>query len=214
MSKPVRACALTEKQTRDLLKLAGVPSSHKAAVDWLSKAIAGARHNYAAAKERPLAADHNALLVDIEKSAKKLIKGIERLRRHPSSWRAFWRSSDFGPVHLDRVELREVLSTLNNIVRVADAAKDPRKGRRREAGKQHVVNLAFGFFVRFSPHRPSGTPTGAFAEFARTFYVAATGIKREKNGRLDRQIRQALTGLSIERQRAQRKSVEKPKDSS
>jgi hypothetical protein len=205
---------LSENSIPQLLKLAGVPSSDKAAMDWLNQAIAGARHNYTAAKQRPLAADHNERLVDIEKSAKKLIKGIERLRRHPASWRAFWRSSGFGPVHFDRVELREVLSTLENIVRAADAAKDPRQGRRPEAGKQHVVNLAFGFFVRFSPHRPSGTPTGAFAEFARTFYVAVTGIKREKNGRLDRQIRQAVTRLSIERQRAQRKSVEKPKDSS
>ena len=205
---------MTENSIPHLLKLAGVPSSDKAAVDWLSKAIAGARYNYAAAKERPLSADHNELLAEIEKSAKKLIKGIERLRRHPASWRAFWRSSVFGPVYLDRVELREVLSTLENIVRAADAAKDRRQGRRREAGKQHVVNLAFGFFVRFSPHRPSGTPTGAFAEFARTFYVAVTGVDREKHGGLDRQIRQALTRLSIERQRARRKSGEKPKASS
>ena len=93
--------------------------------------------------------------------------------------------------------MREVLSTLKTIMRAADAAKDRRQGRRREVGKQHVVNLAFAFFVRFSPHRPSGTPTGAFAGFARTFYVAVTGVDPEEHGGLDRQIRQALTRLSI-----------------
>jgi hypothetical protein len=205
---------LTENSIPHLLKLAGVPASDKAAVAWLSDAIAGARHNYAAAKERPLPADHNALFAEIEKSAKKLIKGLGRLRRYPSSRHAFWRSKAFGPVHGDRVEVREVLSTLENIVRAADAAKDRRQGRRREAGKQHVVNMAFAFFVGFSPHRPSGTPTGAFAEFARTFCVAVTGADWEKHGGLDRQIRQALTRLSIERPRARRKSGEKPKVSS
>ena len=181
---------------------------------WLSDAIEGARFNLSAAKKRPLAADHNALLADIEASAKKLIKGITRLRRHPASARTFWRSAVFGPVYFDRVELPEFLSTLKNVVLAADMAKDRRQGRRRKAGKQHVVDAAFDFFVRFSPHRPSGTPTGAFAEFAREFFSAATGIDPERHGDLERQIRQASTRLSIERQRARRKSGEKSRHSS
>jgi len=48
-------------------------------------------------------------LNDIEKSAKTLIKRIEQLQRHPASSRAFWRSTVFGPVYFDRVEVREVL---------------------------------------------------------------------------------------------------------
>jgi hypothetical protein len=126
----------------------------------------------------------------------------------------FWHSSAFGPVYRDRVEVDEVLSTLETVVRAADTAKDRRQGRRREVGKQHVVDLAFAFFVRFSTHRPSGTSTGAFARFARTFYAAVTGVDPEKHGGLDRQIRQALTRLPIERERAQRKSGEKPRVSS
>ncbi len=202
---------MTKNNIPNLLKLAGVSLSHKAAVTWLSEAIAGARHNYAAAKERPLPVDHNELLAAIEKSAKKLIKGIERLRRHPASQRAFWHSSVFGPVYLDRVELSEVLSTLENIALAADMAKDRRQGRRREVGKQHVVDLAFSFFVRFSPHGPSGTSTGAFATFAREFYTAVTGSPPKEHGGLERQIRQAVTRLPIERERTQRKSVEKPR---
>lgn len=180
---------------------------------WLSEAIEGARSFYRIAKERPLPADHNALLADIEKSAKELIKRIERLRRHPVSWIAFWRSRVFGPVHNNRVEVREVLSALEKIVGAASAAKDPRQGRRREVGKKNIVDMAFGFFVRFSPHRPSGTRTGAFAAFARKFYSTATGFDPEQQGGLDRQIRQAAHSF-IERQSAQRKSVEKPRHSS
>src|SRR5438128_7181583 len=77
----------------ELVRLAGVPpSDKKAAAAWLSDAIELAKSKYRAAKQRPLPADHNALLDDIEKSAKELTKRIERLRWHPIPWHAFWRS--------------------------------------------------------------------------------------------------------------------------
>src|SRR5262249_47992918 len=83
----------------ELLRLAGVPPSNRKAVAWLNDAIDQARSRYRVAKQRPLPADHNALLADIDKSAKKLTKQIERLRWHSVPWYAFWRSSVFGPVH-------------------------------------------------------------------------------------------------------------------
>jgi len=64
----------------DLLKLAGIPPSDNAAAAWLSSAIAGAQHSFAAGA-RPLPADHNALLADIEKSAKELNERIVRARQ-------------------------------------------------------------------------------------------------------------------------------------
>lgn len=131
---------LSENSIERLLQVAGVSPSDKKAEAWLRQALTGARSSYQAAEQRPIAADHNNLLADIEKTAKQLIKRIERLRRYPVSWYAFWRFSPFGPVYLDRVELQEALSTLENIVSAAAAAKDPRKGRRGEAGKQHVVD--------------------------------------------------------------------------
>ena len=70
-----------------------------------------------------------------------------------------------------------------------------------------MVDLAFAFFVRFSLYQVSGTLTGSFAEFAREFYRAAMDIDPEQHGGLDRQIRQALTRLPIER--ARQKSFEK-----
>jgi hypothetical protein len=200
--------ASTAPSIEELLRVAGVPPSDTKAAAWLSDAIVGAQSSHRTAKQRSLPADHNALLADIEKSAKELIKRIERLRRHPVSARAFWYFSAFGPVHNNRVEVREVLSTLETVVSAAGSAKVRRKGRPHEVGKQKIVNLAFGFFVRFSRYRASGTPTGAFAKFAREFYSAVTGVDPEKRGGgLDRQIRQAVTRLSIERPRAQRKSV-------
>jgi hypothetical protein len=108
----------------------------------------------------------------------------------------------FGPVYLNRIELREVLSTIENIERAADAAKIRHRGRPPAAAKQHVTDLAFAFFVRFSPQRVSGTATGAFAKFARAFFAAATGADPEQHGGLDRQIREAQKRLPIERQRA------------
>ena len=98
---------------------------------------------------------------------------------------------------------------LEKVVNAADASKDPERGRRREAGKQHAVDRALGFFDRFSPLEPSGTPTGAFAQFAREFYSAVTGVDPDKHRGLDRQITQAVKRLPIERKRlrARRKSV-------
>jgi hypothetical protein len=200
--------ASTASSIEELLRVAGVSPSNTKAAAWLGDAIEGAASFYRIAKQRPLVADHNARLADIEKSAKELIKRIERLRRHPVSARAFWYSGAFGPVHNNRVEVREVLSTLETVVSASGTGKVGRKGRQREVGKQNIVNLAFAFFVRFSRHRASGTPTGAFAKFAREFYSAVTGVDPEKRGGgIDRQIRQAMTRLPIERQRAQRMSV-------
>jgi len=205
---------LEREQLQHLLQVAGISPSNNNAAAWLRQTLEGARSSYKVAKERPIAADYNTLLEDIEKSAKELIDRIERLRRYSASWLAFWRSTPFGPVDLERVELREVLSTLENIASAADAAKDRRHGRRRKTGKKNAVDLAFAFFVRFSPHQPSGTPTGAFARFAREFYSAATGSEPDQDGGLDRQIREAAKHLSIDRERAQRKSVKKSRLSS
>jgi len=203
---------LSENKIPHLLKLADVSPTDRKAAAWLSQALEGAQPNNRAVK-RPLATEHNALLTDIEKTAKRLIKQIERLRRFPFSQHTFWHSEAFGPVYGDRVEIREVLSTLEAIVLAADMAKDRRRGRRRETGKQRVVDLAFGFFKQFSPLTPSGTPTGAFAAFAREFYSAAIGHDSEQDGGLDRQIRQAARTF-IQRQPMQRKPVKKPRYSS
>jgi hypothetical protein len=204
---------LADDEIRELLRLAEVLSSDKMATAWLSDAIEAARRDDKAI-EKPLPADHNALLADIEKSAKMLIKRLLRLRRYPSSQHTFWRSTAFGPVYSDRVDVREVFSTLETIVLAADAAKDRRRGRRRETHKQQVVDLAFGFFVRFSPRTPSGTPTGVFAAFARRFFAAAVGSDPEQHGGLDRQIRQAVARSAFKRLPTQRKSVKKPRHSS
>jgi hypothetical protein len=95
-----------------------------------------------------------------------------------------------------------VLTILEKIAHAANAAKIKRPGRPPATAKQHVVNSAFAFFVRFSPPKVSGAPTGAFATFARAFYSAAIGRDPEVDGGLDRQIRQAQKRLPIERQRA------------
>jgi hypothetical protein len=192
----------------ELLRLAGVPPSNKKAAAWLSDAIELATSIFRAAKQRPIPVDRNAILADIEKSAKVLTRQIERLRWHPVPRHAFWRSSVFGPVHNNRVEVPEVLSTLEKVITAAGTAKDRDKGRRREFGKQRVVDMALAFFVRFSAHTASGTPTGAFAKFAREFYAAVTGVDPEDHSGLDRQIREAVKRHSIGRPRAQRKSLQ------
>jgi hypothetical protein len=190
----------------NLLELAGVSKSDQMAASWLREAITGAHASFRAAKHRPRVVDHNDRLAEIEKHAKNLIKRLERLRLHEITWHAFWRSDAFGPAHLNRVEDAEVLLALKRIVRAAETAKDRRQGRPGQRGKQHVVDMAFAFFVRHSAHQPSGTATGAFARFARAFYTEVTGFDPNDQGGLDRQIRRAATHLAIERQRAQQKS--------
>ena len=209
MSTSAGPAPRTKYRTEELLKLAGVPSSDEKATAWLSAAIEGARPLRKIAKERLAGADHNDLMAGIEATAKKLTERIKRLRRYPPSWRAFWLSSVFGPLHLDRgidqAENHQVMSALETIVRAAGAAREPTgSGRRREVGKHNIVNLAVGFFVRFSPRKLSGSPTGPFAEFAREFYRVATGFEPEDDGDLDRQIRHAARSA---RQVSRRKSA-------
>jgi hypothetical protein len=82
-----------------------------------------------------------------------------------------------------------------------------RIGRPQQQRNQQVVNLALGFYARFSQNPPSGTATGKFAEFARAFYAAAAKRDPGTQDGLERQIREAMKRLDIERQRAERKSA-------
>jgi hypothetical protein len=191
-----------ETSLRDLLQLAGIPPSDKKAANWLKEAVQGARSVRRSAKERPLPADHNDHLAKIEKRANDLMKEIERLRRQPRCWHAFWTTGVFSPVRLNLLERPEVISTLEDIVRAAKHARDQRRGPPSKASKQHVVDFAFAFFARFSPKKPSGTATGAFAGFAREFYGVVTGADPKDGDGLDRQIRQAAARLQHEHVRA------------
>ena len=206
---------MAENRIQHLLQIAGIPASDERAAAWLRDAIPGARSTCRANDQRVPSAEHNSLLADIERTAKKLSQQIQRLRRVPASQRAFWRSHPFGPVYADRIEIAEVLDVLDRIAASAKAAKGRRKGRPRDNRKQQLADLAFAFFVRFSPRKSSGTSSGAFSRFAHEFYTAVTGDSAEKQGGLDRQIRRAsATRLPIERARLQRKSLEKSRLSS
>ena len=218
------------REIDELLRLAGVASSDEKAVSWLEEALRGATAIYRAARRRPLPADHDKLLIDIAKQARKLSKLLHRLQ--PSSWYEFWVSFEHSRPNTgrmvehdddenskrllqrmavrrrrDRAESDDRLSIVRRIERAAETAvraKDT--GRPTEIGKQRVVDLALAFFLRNSPIKPSGTRTGAFAKFARAFFVAATKLDLERHGGLDRQIRQALKALPAERQRKARLS--------
>jgi hypothetical protein len=200
---------MTDDNTTHLLRLAAVLPSNNEAIAWLSEAIESARRVLQPSEQRPSPIEHNAPLIEVEKSTNALTKSLDRLRRHSASWRAFWRSPAFGPVHHNRVEIAEVISTLDNIRSAAEEAQLRRKGRPPAGAKQQAVDLALGFYIRFSRNEPSGTPTGNFAEFARAFFAAASGIAADEVDGLDRQIRKAMKRLPIERQRAQRKSAQK-----
>src|ERR1700712_811639 len=180
-----------EKEIRQLLKMADAPLD-KGARSWLIDALAGARTSRETAKGRPRPADHNEPLADVGRAASRLTKVIQRLDRHPHAAVAFWNSLPALPAGPHRAAWEEdswqelhprklainldkptVLSTLRNIALAARAGRDRRQGRLGDAVKQHVVDLALAFFVRFSPLKASGTPTGPFAKFARTFYAVA-----------------------------------------
>jgi len=96
---------------------------------------------------------------------------------------------------VDRDEYREVKLALDSLGHASEITRDRSKGRRVASGKQHVVDLAFSFFVRHSSIEPTGSPTGKFADFAREFFLVATGIQPDDDGGLDRQIRHAMTRL-------------------
>jgi hypothetical protein len=208
----------TEKQLKELLELAEVRWSNTGARSWLQSALlAAGALNPTKKKEgqRPLPTDHSERMADIARAASKLNRELVRLRSHPYSWAAFWRAvetrlknisvimdeEDFSRYRArsGRLDDRTCLATLGHLASAAEAAKESRMGRPLAAEKQHIVDLAFGFFARYSPLKPSGTHTGAFGEFARAFHAAA--IKRDA-GDLDRQIRVAMSRLPIQEERA------------
>ena len=60
-----RSMNLTVNSIQHPLQLAGVCASDRRVASWLRAAVEGAQSSYGAAKQRPLAADHNTLLADM-----------------------------------------------------------------------------------------------------------------------------------------------------
>jgi hypothetical protein len=143
--------------------------------------------------EHPKPTVHNEPLEAIESSAKALLAGMQNLREQPHAFMGFWSGNptfeaDLNPpaTELERFESKFVIHTIETIAASAEAAKDRRRHRPRDRRKEQIVNMAAGFFEKFSPLPLSGALTSPFAEFARAFYAEATGVEGEN---IDSQIR-------------------------
>jgi hypothetical protein len=198
----------SEDPIDELLRLAGVSTGNLAARRWIETALDVARGTRepqlsATCVPRPTPATQNAPLDKIERASGKLIAAVEQLRRHPYSHASFWRFAAFGPVYDDRFERPDVMRTLKNIRDAARKARVSRTGRPRNVRKQQIVDLALVFCARFSPERPSSDVNNFFPPFAERFFQLATdpSARGTPNG-VDRQIRQALKRLPIEKERA------------
>jgi hypothetical protein len=143
--------------------------------------------------ERHIPTVHNELLETIETAAKALLAGRQKLRESPYTFWDFWEPNSLFETALDppapcfEVEDEDTFRGIEGFVRRAEAAKDRRRHRPRDARKQGIVTVAACLFKQFSPLPLSGTPTGRFAEFARKFYWSATGVDAD----LDTQIRRS-----------------------
>jgi hypothetical protein len=124
----------------------------------------------------PSPVKHNAPLDKIERASERLIAALEQLRRHPYTHASFWSSGAFGPVNAGELERAGVTRTLTNIRDAARKARVRKTGRPRNFRKQHIVDLALAFCVRFSPKRPSNDVNNFFPPFAERFFELSTGL--------------------------------------
>ena len=169
----------------DLLDRAGVPATDAKARRWLADAIRAARSMNKAAKNAPIPVDHNAPLEAVEAAATDLLNQLKRLRVHHHAAFDFWRSDLFEPIEMHDHEREGVVDLIAVIQAAAARAMNKTRGTPKKHGQRAVVDLACGFFARFSPHPVSGTQTGRFANFARTFSEATGGSRK-----IDRQVRE------------------------
>ena len=186
-----------------LLTTARVPTPNAAARRWLRDALETARSIHAgAASPRP--AEHNAPLDAVRKAADRLSAALARLKNHPHSHRNFWRHAAFGPIRGDIFERPDVLATVEAIARAAREGRLRRIGRPPDRRKQHIVDLALGFCVRFSPKNVSRDVNNFFPQFAGQFFQEATGVSIDVKGQgIERQINAALRRLPIQVERAE-----------
>jgi hypothetical protein len=125
------------------------------------------------------------------------------LRRHPHAHGNFWRFAAFGPIRASKVERADIMSALQNIGDAARKTRANRTGRPPDFRKQHIVDLALAFWVRFSTARPSSDVGNLFLNFAEQFFERSTGLSVDDKGNgIGRQIKVALHRLPIEMERA------------
>jgi hypothetical protein len=194
----------SEDPINELLRLAGVSTDNCAARRWIETALDAARGTPGAIRvSQPSPAKHNAPLDKIEQASDKLITALKQLELHPYAQASFWRFLAFGPVYAGEFERPGVMRTLANIRDAAREGRVSRTGRPRKFRKQHIVDWALAFCARFSPERPSSDVNNFFPPFAERFFQLSThpSARGTRNG-VDRQVRQALKRLPIEKERA------------
>jgi hypothetical protein len=202
----MRVSAPNDSTIDDLLELAGISPTDIEARRWLRHALIGAKST-AAGQPKPNPARHNAPLAAIERAAAKLTETMHALRHHPHAYLDFWSYADFGPVFGDKHERPHVISNVKSILTAAQKGRISKSGRPADRRKQHIINLALGFWVRFSPVGPSSDESNPFVSFAERFFENATGLSVDGRGNgIMRQIRAALQRMPIEIQRAARRN--------
>jgi hypothetical protein len=127
------------------------------------------------------------------------------LKRQPHAYSDFWSYPGFGPVFDSRFERPRVISDLKDIRTAAHRARSRQTGRPPDRRKQHIVNLALAFWVRFSRVKASSDVGNSFISFAERFFEHATKLSVDERGHgITRQIRAALKRLPTEMERTTR----------
>lgn len=184
----------------DLMKLAFVDTDNADARAWLINALTGcAAYKDGAPQASPK--DHDEELETIKALSDELRKRIEFLRmpERAGIHSDFWINPIFGKIEAGQIERANVFDTLDAISTAAEQGMWNLKGRPKNKRKQEFINIALGFFVRFSSKRPTQSPTGPFGSFAHEFYMAVTG----QDESVEAQVRHAVkTHLGIAQERA------------
>ena len=110
---------------------------------------------------------------DILKAAQKLQSLIEGL---PITYHQFLynKSKTFFIEEEGEDPLWEILDDLQETCQLIMKSKKPRSSRPKNLNNNEIVQQACILFLKYGNSKLSGTPTGKFAEFARTFYHAVT----------------------------------------
>jgi hypothetical protein len=204
----MRCADLSDQDVRGLLSLAGIDPANGMAVSRLRFHIDQAKPLINGIA-RPIPAEHNPPLDCVAKAADELLDALKKLdNSHPHANLSLWindvwsdplfvasaeipgsfplRVMSAGEMH-DNARVG-IVTALQRLKKSANEARYQRNNRPPEE-TQRVVERAFEFFVRNSPHKPTQSPTGAFAKFATKFHEAATG---EYRGNLERAVRTVI----------------------
>ena len=160
----------------DLINIARISNARKVeAAQHLRDQLPWLKYFLTELHARPKPAEFNGPL---ERLAKKASAAASELRRLEQQYTLQHNALTKGANESRWAAIYDIGGRLDALAKLAQRAKMPR-GKQRDLARYSAVQFAYGFFVRFSPIKPSYAASNALIEFSEALWEIVIGGSAE-----------------------------------